>query len=306
MLVLALADAHIPDRAIDIPDKFKKLLNVPDKISQVLLLGNCTKSHSFNEFISNISPNVAVVRGEFDNATYPVVQKKNNKEQVVNVDIPMSAVIKVGEFKIGCYSGYTIIPKNDPLSMLAVTRQLDVDILLWGGTHNVEAYTLEDKFFVNPGSCTGAFNTDWPVNLNNDDEQTELNNDIPVSTLNGKDASVEKPPTATEPTADAKGSVTDETTEDTLVKEGKDKDTNIMTNSDVKDSENENENSTINGNVTSELSLDLDISEFDIDGSNVPSFCLLDIQGATCTLYIYLHIDGEVKVDKVVYEKVYN
>lgn len=38
---------------------------------------------------------------------------------------------------------------------------MDVDVLLWGGTHKFEAYELEGKFFVNPGSATGAFSTNW-------------------------------------------------------------------------------------------------------------------------------------------------
>ncbi len=38
---------------------------------------------------------------------------------------------------------------------------MDVDVLLWGGTHKFEAYELEGKFFVNPGSATGAFSTGW-------------------------------------------------------------------------------------------------------------------------------------------------
>ena len=36
-----------------------------------------------------------------------------------------------------------------------------MDVLLWGGTHKFEAYELEGKFFVNPGSATGAFSTGW-------------------------------------------------------------------------------------------------------------------------------------------------
>lgn len=36
---------------------------------------------------------------------------------------------------------------------------MDVDVLLWGGTHQFEAYELEGKFFVNPGSATGAMST---------------------------------------------------------------------------------------------------------------------------------------------------
>ncbi len=36
-----------------------------------------------------------------------------------------------------------------------------MDVLLWGGTHRFEAYEMEGKFFVNPGSATGAFSTGW-------------------------------------------------------------------------------------------------------------------------------------------------
>ncbi|GMF08904.1 unnamed protein product [Ambrosiozyma monospora] len=34
---------------------------------------------------------------------------------------------------------------------------MDVDVLIWGSSHKVEAYTLNNKFFVNPGSATGAY-----------------------------------------------------------------------------------------------------------------------------------------------------
>lgn len=40
---------------------------------------------------------------------------------------------------------------------------MDVDILLWGGTHRFEAFEMEGRFFVNPGSATGALSTGyWP------------------------------------------------------------------------------------------------------------------------------------------------
>ena len=45
--------------------------------------------------------------------------------------------------------------------MLIAARHMDVDVLLWGGTHKFEAYELEGKFFVNPGSATGAMSTAW-------------------------------------------------------------------------------------------------------------------------------------------------
>lgn len=57
--------------------------------------------------------------------------------------------------------GHTVIPPGDADSLLIAARHMDVDVLLWGGTHRFEAYELEGKFFVNPGSATGAMGTGW-------------------------------------------------------------------------------------------------------------------------------------------------
>ena len=39
---------------------------------------------------------------------------------------------------------------------------MDADVLLWsGGTHRFEAFEMEGRFFVNPGSATGALGTGW-------------------------------------------------------------------------------------------------------------------------------------------------
>jgi vacuolar protein sorting-associated protein 29 len=53
------------------------------------------------------------------------------------------------------------VPPGDGDSLLIAARQMDVDVLLWGGTHKFEAYEMEGKFFVNPGSATGAMTTGW-------------------------------------------------------------------------------------------------------------------------------------------------
>lgn len=66
-----------------------------------------------------------------------------------------------GSLRIGFTHGHTIIPPGDGDSLLIAARQMDVDVLLWGGTHKFEAYEMEGKFFVNPGSATGAMTTGW-------------------------------------------------------------------------------------------------------------------------------------------------
>lgn len=76
-------------------------------------------------------------------------------------NLPLSKVVTHGSLRIGFTHGHTIVPPGDPDSLLIAARQMDVDVLLWGGTHRFDAYETEGKFFVNPGSATGALHTGW-------------------------------------------------------------------------------------------------------------------------------------------------
>ena len=50
-----------------------------------------------------------------------------------------------------------MIPWGDMASLALLQRQLDVDILISGHTHKFEAFENENKFYINPGSATGAY-----------------------------------------------------------------------------------------------------------------------------------------------------
>ncbi|KAK2737264.1 Vacuolar protein sorting-associated protein 29 [Onygenales sp. PD_40] len=136
-LVLVIGDLFVPDRA-----PFKKLLT-PGKIGQILCLGNITDRETF-DFLRQIAPDFQLVKGDFD---------------VDSPNLPLSKVVQHGSLRIGFTHGHTIIPPGDADSLLIAARQMDVDVLLWGGTHKFEAYELEGRFFINPGSATGAFTT---------------------------------------------------------------------------------------------------------------------------------------------------
>lgn len=51
--------------------------------------------------------------------------------------------------------------------LAALARTMDVDVLISGGTHRFEAFESEGRFFINPGSATGAWSGLWTgwVNL---------------------------------------------------------------------------------------------------------------------------------------------
>lgn len=67
-------------------------------------------------------------------------------------------MVTVGQFKIGLIHGHQVIPWGDMASLALLQRQLDVDILISGHTHKFEAFENENKFYINPGSATGAYN----------------------------------------------------------------------------------------------------------------------------------------------------
>lgn len=67
-------------------------------------------------------------------------------------------MVTVGQFRIGLCHGHQVVPWGEPDSLALIQRQLDVDILISGHTHKFEAYEQENKFYINPGSATGAYN----------------------------------------------------------------------------------------------------------------------------------------------------
>jgi vacuolar protein sorting-associated protein 29 len=148
-LILVIGDLHIPDRALDIPPKFKKLLS-PGKIAQTLCLGNLTDRATY-DYLRSISPDLRLVRGRMD---------------VEAASLPLTQVVTHGGVRIGFLEGFTLV-SDEPDVLLAEANRLDVDVLCWsGGSHRFECFEYMDKFFVNPGSATGAMTPDW----NSDEE----------------------------------------------------------------------------------------------------------------------------------------
>jgi len=147
VLVLVIGDMHVPSRAHQIPAKFKALL-VPGKIHTVFCTGNlCTKE--MYDYLRGIATDVHVVRGEFD-------------EGQAAQSWPESKVVQIEKFRIGMCHGHNIVPWGDHDALAMVQRQLDCDILITGHTHNFESFEKDGKFFINPGSATGAFSPCTP------------------------------------------------------------------------------------------------------------------------------------------------
>jgi putative phosphoesterase len=140
MLALVIGDIHIPIRAHSIPAIFRENLS-GGKVDKIFCTGNlCTKDEL--QFLRTFCADIQVVRGEFDDEDLP------NNEQVIE---------SIAGFKIGLVSASSIIPSNDKERLAAKARELDVDILAFGGGHRAGVFQEDGVLYVNPGSATGAF-----------------------------------------------------------------------------------------------------------------------------------------------------
>ncbi len=75
--------------------------------------------------------------------------------------MPETKTVTIGEFKIGMIHGHQVIPWGDQEALANVQRELDCDILISGHTHKNSLSSYDGKYFINPGSATGAFT---PIN----------------------------------------------------------------------------------------------------------------------------------------------
>ena len=119
------------------------------------LTGNlCTKE--IYEYFRTLANDVHVVRGDFDEVVC-LIAKHHSFCFPQNTKYPENKVVVLGEFRIGLCHGHQVVPWGDRESLAMLQRQLDVDILITGHTHKFEAFEYENKFFINPGSATGAY-----------------------------------------------------------------------------------------------------------------------------------------------------
>ena len=71
--------------------------------------------------------------------------------------LPETKVVSIGNVKIGLIHGHQVTPWGDLEALAAVQRRLDCDVLIHGHTHINGVQQYDGKYFVNPGSATGAY-----------------------------------------------------------------------------------------------------------------------------------------------------
>jgi len=102
--------------------------------------------------------------------------------------------------KIGVIQGHQAVPSGDTDALASIARKLDVDVLISGGTHRFEAFEYEGRFFVNPGSATGAYCGNWSAKDEKPAEGDSEKEGEPDKEKDAEKASAQLPPSLDPPT----------------------------------------------------------------------------------------------------------
>ena len=157
MLIGLISDTHIPDRARILPQ------NVIDAFSDVDLIlhaGDLTSPKVIDE-LEEIAP-VMAVQGNMDRAN--------------GINLPKAKVIEAEDLRIGLVHG-EVYPRADSQQLLYLARELNVDILVSGHSHQPKIEQSEGILLLNPGSPIVprlADRTVMLLEINNSEVDVEL------------------------------------------------------------------------------------------------------------------------------------
>ena len=132
MLIGLISDTHIPDRAKILPTK---VLEAFSDVELILHAGDLTSPKVIEE-LENLAPVMAV---------------QGNMDRVNGIDLPKAKVIEAEGLKIGVMHG-EVYPRADTDQLLYLAKELNVDILVSGHSHQPKIEQKDGVLLLNPGS----------------------------------------------------------------------------------------------------------------------------------------------------------
>ena len=132
MLIGLISDTHIPDRAKEIPENVYSTFK---NVDLILHAGDLTSLNVIEE-LENIAPVIAI---------------QGNMDRVNGINLPTAKVLEAEGLRIGIVHG-EVYPRADTQQLLYLARELNVDILVSGHSHQPKIEQTEGILLLNPGS----------------------------------------------------------------------------------------------------------------------------------------------------------
>lgn len=132
MLIGLISDTHIPDRARIIP---QKVIEAFSNVELIIHAGDLTSPKVIEE-LETLAPVIAV---------------QGNMDRANGINLPKAKIIETEGLKIGVIHG-EVYPRADSDQLLYLAKELNVDILVSGHSHQPKIEQKEGILLLNPGS----------------------------------------------------------------------------------------------------------------------------------------------------------
>ena len=157
MLIGLISDTHIPDRAKILP---QNVIDAFKDVDLILHAGDLTSPRVIEE-LERIAPVMAV---------------QGNMDRVNGIDLPKAKKLEAEGLKIGMVHG-EVYPRADTQQLVYLAKELDVDILVSGHSHQPKIEQKDGVLLINPGSPIVprlADRTVMLLEINNKDVDVEI------------------------------------------------------------------------------------------------------------------------------------
>ena len=132
MLIGLISDTHIPDRGKELP---QNVFDAFKNVDLILHAGDLT-SLCIIEKLEEIAP-VMAVQGNMDRAN--------------GIKLPKAKIVECEDLKIGIVHG-EVYPRGDTQQLVYLAREMNVDILVSGHSHQPKIEKEDGILLLNPGS----------------------------------------------------------------------------------------------------------------------------------------------------------
>jgi putative phosphoesterase len=146
--IFVTGDLHIPSRSTILHPIFHEILK-QEKWNYIVLTGDLTAIEVFVWFKQFLSP-----KGK-------IIAFKGNMD---SFQLPLKPVFTINNTNFGVYHGTGIYPRGNVTQLKEIAKQMKVDVLFTGHSHQTLVHKDDEHIILNPGTGTGASGGDsWTV-----------------------------------------------------------------------------------------------------------------------------------------------
>ncbi|NPA69470.1 MAG: YfcE family phosphodiesterase [Crenarchaeota archaeon] len=139
--ILVASDAHIHDRADEVPPKLLEIIESEKPFDIAVYAGDFTDEDVYRWF-RTLGRAVYVVEGNMDYLSLP------EHETFMHPIAPI---------RFGVIHGHQVRPRGNIVQLTEIAKRLGVNVLISGHTHSPLIRVFENVLHLNPGSLTGAW-----------------------------------------------------------------------------------------------------------------------------------------------------